>query len=55
MARDRAWFMIQPSTVPFAALYSDARRQTSWKTSMVSSSAFSRLAVIRMINVNTGR
>jgi len=55
IARERAWFMIQPSTVPFAASYSEARRHTSWKTSRVSSSAVSRLAVIRMIKVKKGR
>ena len=33
----------------------DARRQTSWNTSMVSSSAVSRLAVSRMISVKSGR
>ena len=55
IARERAWFMIQPTTEPPAGSYVDARRHTSWNTSSVSSSAVSRLLVIRTINVKTMR
>ena len=55
IALDRAWFMIHPMTGPPAGSYDEARRHTSWNTSSVSSSAVSRLLVIRMIRVNTIR